>query len=38
VNGLIQNGFPYHTVVSWRDIRPEVRRMAERLAIPLTEW
>ena len=38
VNGLIQNGFPHHTVVSWRDIRPEVRRMAERLAIPLTEW
>ena len=38
VNGLIQNGFPHHTVVSWRDVRPEVRRMAERLAIPLTEW
>ena len=38
VNGLIRNGFPHHTVVSWRDIRPEVRRMAERLAIPLTEW
>jgi hypothetical protein len=38
VNGLITNGFPHHTVVSWRDVRPEVRRMAEMLAIPLTEW
>ena len=38
VNGLISNGFPHHTVVAWKDIRAEVRRMAERLAIPLTEW
>jgi hypothetical protein len=38
VNGLIRNGFPHHTVVSWRDVRPQVRRMAEMLAIPLTEW
>jgi hypothetical protein len=38
INGLIHNGFPHHTVVSWKDIRAEVRRVAERLAIPLTEW
>ncbi|MBU6353169.1 MAG: hypothetical protein KJS67_03920 [Actinomycetales bacterium] len=38
INGLIHNGFPHHTVVAWNDIRPEVRRMAEQLAIPLTEW
>lgn len=38
INGLIHNGFPHHTVVSWKDIRAEVRRMAELLAIPLTEW
>ncbi|MFZ9342790.1 MAG: hypothetical protein ACO24P_04190, partial [Candidatus Nanopelagicaceae bacterium] len=38
INGLIHNGFPHHTVVAWKDIRAEVRRMAEYLAIPLTEW
>jgi L-fucose isomerase and related proteins len=38
INGLIHNGFPHHTVVAWEDIRAEVRRMAEYLAIPLTEW
>ena len=38
INGLIHNGFPHHTVVAWKDIRAEVRRMAELLAIPLTEW
>jgi L-arabinose isomerase len=38
INGLIHNGFPHHTVVAWKDIREEVRRMAELLAIPLTEW
>jgi L-fucose isomerase, C-terminal domain len=38
INGLISNGYPHHTVVSWRDIRPEVRTLAERLGIPLMEW
>ncbi|MGA1609803.1 MAG: hypothetical protein ACO375_03700 [Candidatus Nanopelagicaceae bacterium] len=38
INGLIRNGYPHHTVVSWRDIRPEVRALAEHLGIPLMEW
>jgi hypothetical protein len=38
INGLIKNGFPHHTVVSWKDVRPEIRRLAELLEIPLTEW
>lgn len=38
INALISNGFPHHTVVSWRDIRPEVRTLADHLGIPLMEW
>ena len=38
VSGLIHYGFPHHTVVCWKDIRAEVRRMANLLNIPLTEW
>jgi hypothetical protein len=38
VNGLITNGFPHHTVLAWNDVRPQVRRMAQLLSIPLTEW
>lgn len=38
INGLIKNGFPHHTVVSWRDIRPQVRAVSRLLSIPLTEW
>jgi len=38
INGLVRNGYPHHTVVSWRDIRPEVRTLAEHLGIPLMEW
>jgi L-fucose isomerase-like protein len=38
INGLVRNGYPHHTVVSWRDIRPEVRTLAEYLGIPLMEW
>lgn len=38
INGLVRNGYPHHTVVSWRDIRPEVRALAEHLGIPLMEW
>lgn len=38
INGLISNGFPHHTVVSWKDVRPEIRKLAELLEIPLTEW
>ena len=38
INALISNGFPHHTVVSWRDIRPQVRTLADHLGIPLMEW
>lgn len=38
INGLVRNGYPHHTVVSWRDIRPEIRTLAEHLGIPLMEW
>lgn len=38
INALISNGFPHHTVVSWRDIRPVVRTLADHLGIPLMEW
>ena len=38
VNGLITHGFPHHTVLAWNDVRPQIRRVAELLSIPLTEW
>jgi hypothetical protein len=38
VNGLITNGFPHHTVLAWNDVRPQIRRVAQLLSIPLTEW
>jgi hypothetical protein len=38
VNGIVTGGYPYHLVVSWVDVRPQIRRMAEMLGIPLTEW
>ncbi|MEY4422611.1 MAG: hypothetical protein RL581_1149, partial [Actinomycetota bacterium] len=31
-------GYPHHLVISWIDVRPGIRRMAETLGIPLTEW
>jgi L-fucose isomerase-like protein len=38
VNGIITGGFPHHLVVAWKDIRPELRRMAAVLGIPRIEW
>ena len=38
VNGIVTGGYPHHLVISWVDVRPQIRRMAEMLGIPLTEW
>ena len=38
VNGIVTGGYPHHLVISWVDVRPGIRRMAEQLGIPLTEW
>ncbi len=38
VNGIVTGGYPHHLVISWVDVRPGLRRMAQLLEIPLTEW
>jgi L-fucose isomerase-like protein len=38
VNGIVTGGYPHHLVISWIDVRPGIRRLAEMLGIPLTEW
>ena len=38
VNGIVTGGYPHHLVISWVDVRPGIRRMAQMLGIPLTEW
>ena len=38
VNGIVTGGYPHHLVISWIDVRPGIRRMAQMLGIPLTEW
>lgn len=38
VNGIITGGYPHHLVISWIDVRPGIRTMANLLGIPLTEW
>lgn len=38
VNGIVTGGYPHHLVISWIDVRPGIRKMAEMLGIPLTEW
>ena len=38
VNGIITGGYPHHLVISWVDVRPGLRRLAQMLEIPLTEW
>ena len=38
VNGIVTGGYPHHLVISWIDVRPGIRRMAQILGIPLTEW
>jgi hypothetical protein len=38
VNGIVTGGYPHHLVISWIDVRPGLRSMAQKLGIPLTEW
>ncbi|CAN2223423.1 FucI L-fucose isomerase and related proteins [Candidatus Nanopelagicaceae bacterium] len=38
VNGIVTGGYPHHLVISWIDVRPGIRTMADMLGIPLTEW
>lgn len=38
VHGLVTGGFPHHTVLSWRDVRPALRTTADLLGIPVIEW
>lgn len=38
VNGIVTGGYPHHLVISWVDVRPGIRRMAQMLGIPLIEW
>jgi len=38
VNGIVTHGYPHHLVISWVDVRPGLRRVAEQLGIPLNEW
>jgi L-fucose isomerase-like protein len=38
VHGLVTGGFPHHTVLAWRDVRPALRTAADLLDIPVVEW
>lgn len=38
VHELVALGFPHHTVLAWADVRPQLRRCAELLGIPVAEW
>ncbi len=38
VRGLVDGGFPHHTVLAWSDVRPALRAAADRLDIPVIEW
>jgi len=38
VHGLVSGGFPHHTVLAWRDVRPQLRTAADLLNIPVVEW
>lgn len=38
VNGIVTGGYPHHLVISWVDVRPGIRRLAQILGIPLIEW
>lgn len=38
VNGIVTGGYPHHLVISWVDVRPGLRQVAQLLGIPLTEW
>jgi hypothetical protein len=38
VNGIITGGYPHHLVISWVDVRPGIRALADSLGIPVVEW
>jgi L-arabinose isomerase len=38
VHGLVDGGFPHHTVLAWTDVRRELRAAADILGIPVVEW
>lgn len=38
VLGLVAGGFPHHTVLAWRDVRPGLRSVADQLGIPVVEF
>lgn len=38
VNGIVTGGYPHHLVISWVDVRPGLRQLAQLLGISLTEW
>ena len=38
VRSLVTGGFPHHTVLSWVDVRPQLRAIADRLNIPVVEF
>ena len=37
VDLLITGGFPHHTVLAWRDVRPGLRGLAQLLGIPVID-
>ncbi len=38
VHGLVEGGFPHHTVLAWSDVRPGLRAAADVLGIPVIDW
>lgn len=38
VTSLVTGGFPHHTVLAWRDVRPELRAIADELGIDVVEF
>ncbi|MFU8853663.1 hypothetical protein ACNAW0_22145 [Micromonospora sp. SL1-18] len=38
VHNLVTGGFPHHTVLGFRDVRPQLRTAADLVGIPVVEW
>lgn len=38
IHGLVDGGYPHHTVLAWADVRPSLRAVADRLGIAIVEW
>lgn len=38
VTALVTGGFPHHTVLTWVDVRPELRAVADELGIDVVEF